>query len=85
MRDNDGSTSQLDDEGELFELLAGRYQELPNLNPWLKGYSGGVPFAMERKGGSTIVENPNLSVLVLAQHYILGELLDAKRMGCRFY
>ena len=81
MRDNDGATSQLDDEGELFELLAGRYQELPNLNPWLKGYSGGVPFAMERKGGSTIVENPNLSVLVLAQHYILGELLDAKRMS----
>lgn len=81
MRDNDGSTAQLDDEGELFELLAGRYQDLPNLNPWLKGYSGGVPLTMERKGGSTIVESPNLSVLVLAQHYILGELLDAKRMS----
>jgi hypothetical protein len=81
MRDNDGATAQLDDEGELFELLAGRYQELPNLNPWLKGYSGGVPLTMERKGGSTIVDNPALSVLVLAQHYILGELLDAKRMS----
>lgn len=81
MRDNNGATAQLDDEGELFELLAGRYQDMPNLNPWLKGYSGGVPLTMERKGGSTIVENPNLSVLVLAQHYILGELLDAKRMS----
>ena len=81
MRDNDGATAQLDDEGELFELLTGRYQELPNLNPWLKGYSGGVPLTMERKGGSTIVDNPSLSVLVLAQHYILGELLDAKRMS----
>ena len=81
MRDNEGATAQLDDEGELFELLAGRYQELPNLNPWLKGYSGGTPLTMERKGGSTIVDNPGLSVLVLAQHYILGELLDAKRMS----
>ncbi|NLI22312.1 MAG: DUF3987 domain-containing protein [Clostridiales bacterium] len=81
MQNNDGATAQLDDEGELFELLEGRYQDMPNLNPWLKGYSGGVPFAMERKGGSTIVENPNLSVLVLAQHYILGELLGAKRMS----
>lgn len=80
MRDNDGSTAQLDDEGELFELLAGRYQDMPDLNPWLKGYSGGVPFTMERKGGSTIVEKPNLSVLVLAQQYVLNELLDAKRM-----
>lgn len=81
MRDNDGSTAQLDDEGELFELLAGRYQDMPDLNPWLKGYSGGVPFTMERKGGSTIVEKPNLSVLVLAQKYVLNELLDAKRMS----
>ena len=80
MRDNNGATAQLDDEGELFELLAGRYQELPNLNPWLKGYSGGVSLTMERKGGSTIVDNPNMSVLVLAQSYILGTLLDEKRM-----
>ncbi len=81
MRDNNGSTAQLDDEGELFELLAGRYQDLPNLNPWLKGYSGGVPLTMERKGGSVIVENPNLSVLILAQRYVVDLLLDEKRMA----
>jgi replicative DNA helicase len=80
MRDNDGATAQLDDEGELFELLAGRYQDLPNLNPWLKGYSGGVSLTMERKGGSTIVDNPNLSVLVLAQSYVLDALMDERRM-----
>lgn len=60
MRDNDGSTTQLDDECDLFELLAGRYQDLPNLNLWLKGYSGGVPLSMERRGGSVIVEKPSL-------------------------
>ena len=81
MRDNDGATSQMDDEGELFELLAGRYQDLPNLDPWLKGYSGGVPLAMERKGGSIIVDEPNLSVLILAQHLVIDELLDEKRMA----
>ena len=81
MRDNGGATAQLDDEGELFEMLEGRYQDMPNLNPWLKGYSGGVPFAMGRKGGSTIVENPALSVLVLAQNFILERLLDEKRMS----
>ena len=80
LQDNGGATAQLDDEGELFELLAGRYQDLPNLNPWLKGYSSGVPLTMERKGGSVIVDKPNLSVLVLAQNYVLSELLDERRM-----
>ena len=80
MRDNDGATAQLDDEGELFELLSGRYQDMPNLNPWLKGYSGGVSLTMERKGGSTIVDNPNLSALVLTQSYVLDSLMDERRM-----
>lgn len=80
MRDNDGATAILDDEGELFELLAGRYQDLPNLNPYLQGYSGGKPLTVERKSGSIIVEDPALAVLVLTQPYVMSTLLDEGRM-----
>ncbi|NLO85351.1 MAG: DUF3987 domain-containing protein [Clostridiales bacterium] len=80
MNENNGATSILDDEGELFELLAGRYQDRPNLDPWLKGYSGDTPLTSERKSGSTIVDNPNLSVLILAQPCILKGLFEDERM-----
>lgn len=80
MNENNGATAILDDEGELFELLAGRYQDRPNLDPWLKGYSGDTPLTSERKSGSTIVDSPNLSVLILAQPCILKGLFEDDRM-----
>lgn len=80
MRDNDGATAILDDEGELFELLAGRYQDMPNLNPYLKGYSGGMPLTVERRNGSIIVDKPALSVMVLTQPCVVSTLRTEGRM-----
>ena len=79
MQENGGATSILDDEGELLELLSGRYQERPNLDALLKGYTGSV-ISITRRGRSVVVNNPALSVLLLAQPYILKTLLTDERM-----
>lgn len=80
MAENGGSTSILDDEGELLELLSGRYQERPNLDPLLKGYTGSV-LSITRRGRSVVVNHPALSVTLLAQPYILKTLLNDDRMS----
>lgn len=80
MRDNNGATSVLDDEGELFDMLQGRYQDNPDLTAYLQGYSGGKPLTSERRNGSILVENPAVSVLVLTQPYVVNDILENKRM-----
>lgn len=79
MQENEGATSILDDEGELLELLSGRYQERPNLDALLKGFTGSV-ISITRRGRSVVVNNPALSVLLLSQPYILKTLLSDERM-----
>lgn len=80
MQNNGGSTSIMDDEGELFDLLAGRYQDLPDLGPYLKGYNGNEPIEMERRSGCIIVEKSNLAVLALTQPYVLQQVFANERM-----
>ena len=79
MEENGGATSILDDEGELLELLSGRYQERPNLDALLKGYTGSV-LSITRRGRSVVVNHPSLSVMLLAQPFILHTLLNDERM-----
>lgn len=80
MQENDGATSILDDEGDLFELLAGRYQDTPTLDPFLKGYNGS-PLEAHRKGRpSVVVPKANLSVLILAQPFVVDSVFGDSRM-----
>lgn len=81
MAENEGATAQLDDEGTLYELLAGRYQDVPDLNPWITGYTGKKPLSSDRKGGSETVDRPAVSVLTLTQPYVFEQVLDNPRMG----
>ena len=81
LSENGGATSQLDDEGTVFELLAGRYQDVPDLNPWITGYTGKKPLSSDRKGGSETVDRPAVSVLTLTQPYVFEQVLDNPRMG----
>lgn len=81
LAENGGATSQLDDEGTLFEVLAGRYQDVPDLNPWITGYTGKKPLSSDRKGGSETVNRPAVSVLTLTQPYVFEQVLDNPRMG----
>lgn len=80
MQENNGATSILDDEGDLFELLAGRYQDTPTLDPFLKGYNGS-PLESHRRGRpSVVVPHANLSALILAQPYIVDGVFSDSRM-----
>lgn len=82
MQENGGATAILDDEGDLFELLAGRYQDAPTLDPFLKGYNGS-PLESHRRGRpSVVVPHANLSVLILAQPYVVeGVFSDSRMVG----
>lgn len=80
MQENDGATAILDDEGDLFELLAGRYQDAPTLDPFLKGYNGS-PLESHRRGRpSVVVPHANLSALILAQPYVVDGVFSDSRM-----
>lgn len=79
MQQNSGATAILDDEGELLELLAGRYQERPNLDAYLKGYTGSA-LSITRRGRSIVVEHPALAVLLLVQPFLLNHIFTDGRM-----
>lgn len=80
MLENNGATAILDDEGDLFELLAGRYQDAPTLDPFLNGYNGS-PLESHRRGRpSVVVPKANLSVLILAQPFVVDSVFANSRM-----
>ena len=79
MQQNSGATAILDDEGELLEVLAGRYQERPNLDAYLKGYTGST-LSITRRGRSVVVEHPALAVLLLVQPFLLNQIFTDGRM-----
>ena len=79
LMENDGASSVMDDEGELFDLLAGRYQDIPDLGPYLHGYSA-EPVQLERRSGSILIDKANISILALTQPYVLKSVLSNERM-----
>lgn len=79
LMENNGATSVMDDEGELFDLLAGRYQDIPDLGPYLNGYNG-QPVQMERRSHSILVDKANVSILALTQPYVLQKVFGDERM-----
>lgn len=83
MQENGGATAQMDDEGELFEVLAGRYQDVPSLDPWLKGYTGTTPLESMRRGRCVTVNKPAMATTILSQPDTLRELMDNRRMAAK--
>ena len=81
MSENHGAVAQLDDEGDLFDMLQGRYQEIPDLSPWLQGYSGGASVELRRRSGSLFAENAAVSVLALTQPIVMENVLTNSRMA----
>lgn len=83
MLENGGATALLDDEGELFEVLAGRYQDTPSLDPWLKGYTGTTPLESMRRGRCVTVNKPAMASMILSQPDTLNALMDNRRMSAK--
>lgn len=71
-----GRISVLSDEGDVFDTMAGRWQQTPNLAPYLKGWDGGA-MRVDRKGrGPEYVERPALTLGLAIQPAVLRALQD---------
>ncbi len=79
MHRNGGRIAQFDDEGTSLDVVTDTSAKLPNLSPWLDGYTGSHTIHVERRGGSYIVEKAALSVMVLTQPLVLDAVLDSTR------
>ena len=77
MAQNSGRMALLSPEGDIFELMAGRYNNgSPNLEVFLKGYSGDM-LRVDRQGrGSDFVERPALTLGLAVQPEVLHGLAD---------
>lgn len=79
MRENDGAIAQLDDEARLFNILSGQYQQTPDLDPWLNGYSYSPNGTIRKNQPRLFIPHAAVSQLVLTQPYDLNELLSNPR------
>lgn len=61
------------DEGEFFEILAGRYSDKPNFEVVLKGHTGGT-VQVDRRGRSELVEHATLTIGISLQPDVLHGL-----------
>ncbi len=81
MAGNDhGAVSVLDDDaGQFIDILGGKYQTLPDLSPWLKGFDGGV-ITSKRKGGHITVDSANMTCLMMVQRGVLEDMKENRRI-----
>jgi replicative DNA helicase len=71
-----GRIAVLDDEGGLFETMAGRYSRngAPNIDPYLKGFNGS-PLTVDRVArGSYVVDRPHLTIGMTVQPDVLRSM-----------
>lgn len=76
MKENDEKIAMVTAEGGVFGMLAGRYSTQPNMDIFLKAYSG-EPYCSDRMGraGETL-EHPLLSLLLMIQPKVLQDALE---------
>lgn len=71
MAANGGKIALISDEGGIFDMLAGRYSAVPNLDPFLKGHAG-TPMVVDRKGRDPeFIAKPALTVGLMFQPAVL--------------
>lgn len=80
MLENKG-VSVIDDEGTLFDMVTGgRYFDIPDTSPFVKGYDARQPLTCHRKGASIVVEKPAMSILTLVQPIIRENIMKDPRL-----
>jgi replicative DNA helicase len=71
-----GRIATLSDEGGVFDLIAGRYSGMANLDLYLKGHSG-TPHRVDRKGRpAEFIERPALTMGLAVQPEVLRAIAD---------
>ncbi|ONH23852.1 hypothetical protein BL253_31990 [Pseudofrankia asymbiotica] len=89
MADNGGRIAVISDEGGIFDIFAGRFSSVPNLDPYLKGHAG-RPMRVDRKGrDGEFIPNPALTVGVMIQPSVLRRFgadadLTGRGLAARF-
>ena len=69
-----GRVAVLSDEGGVFDLMAGRYSNGPNLDLYLKGWSG-TPHRVDRKGRpAEFIAHPALTMALAVQPDVLRSI-----------
>lgn len=74
LAENSGRIALISDEGGIFETLAGRYDKMPNLDPFLKGHVGAT-LRVDRIGRDPVfVDRPALTVGLMVQPLTLRDV-----------
>ncbi|HKZ02279.1 MAG TPA: DUF3987 domain-containing protein, partial [Pyrinomonadaceae bacterium] len=75
LAEQDGRMCLFSPEGDLFEMLAGRYTNAPNFDVILKGHCGD-PLRVDRRGRSEHVHHPALTIGLCVQPDVIHGLVD---------
>lgn len=73
---NDGMMSVISAEGGIFDIMAGRYNGVPNLDVFLKGHTGEEIIVDRKSSGSLTVSNPTLTFVLAVQPNILEKIIS---------
>jgi hypothetical protein len=83
MADQGGRIAVLSDEGEIFDIIAGRYSGNPNMGPFLKGHAGSR-LRVNRQTRKEYIDHPALTMGLSPQPSVLddiGRIKGAKGRG----
>lgn len=75
LRDNGGRMALITDEGaSIFEILAGRYNDRPSIELFLKGHDGTGTARIDRVGRSVVIRRPLLTCVLAVQPNVLTSI-----------
>lgn len=78
MNENNGKVSIISAEGGIFDIIAGRYSDRPNMDIFLKAYPGDQ-VKVDRKSGQCLsIDHPSLTILLMAQPMVLSSIMENK-------
>lgn len=83
MEQNGGIGAVISAEGGIFDILAGRYSQKPNLDIWLKGHPGDFLKIDRKREKPIIIPRPVLSTLLTVQPSILEDIMTNSTMQGR--
>jgi hypothetical protein len=74
LAENGGRLAIISAEGGLFDIIAGRYSKLPNMDLWLKGHAGD-PVKVDRKGREPeYIRSPAITLGLMIQPEVLSAI-----------
>lgn len=76
MAENDGRMSVISSEGGMFNNVTGRYNSKASFETLLKAYTGDTIRVDRKSRPSEFIENPSLTILLMAQESVLEGIMD---------